>query len=1203
MINDEELRISNKSYINKDFATIYPEIIETFKKITNRFDPETSNESDPMIVLLKLLAFVADKNNYNIDKNTLENFMLSATQETSMRKLCDMMGYYMNYYVAPEVDVTVMYTGDMSGTSIDLAPLVTRFGSKDETLNVEFILKEPISLQAQNQAVTKPALQGQLKSLLVNTSGTITSSAAENSLIQLDNLDDNNRLYFPESNVAQNGVFVESSKAKYEYWKVTTNLNYEEPLTKCFKFGYDSTRELPYIEFPKDIANIIEDGVRVYYIVTDGFSGNIKANVLNVLIGYDSNVFEGLDVENVYVRNNSGSINGANPETIDEAYNNFKKTVGTFETLVTCRDYANAFYSLIDSSGLPYMSNIQVSDRRDDFNFANKIVSYDNLGESVVNATTDLTAYDLCCYPLQPLTEYSVDNYKNSFKPISLTSAMKNAIESYKTISHDYKKIESNDLYAIINKLGLDAKLSTKYKVNNSERLEIVSNVVKALIRDFNARKVDYGYEIPYDSILNTIEKADERINFVSLAEPTLNTYFMYGNGNDKELNSSDALSNKVDYVAKNVLNGRVSLFDYDTRFNYDLGQQSVRNVYEGISQIDTNLRLVFGTDSSTNSNTLKKNEVIQLVAPNLITTLTYPSYCYFYLKSSIHDYENPIKAGTNYELKSGEELTCIHHDNDLDKDVATVYIEGQVIQPMGFDLFSFTQTMTSSEIYEETGRSVTLKTIEGQPTQKYFYLGAKESIKIKKVNATMIEDKTYCYWILNNAENAIDWGNLITIDDDSYYEYMLKDGEYFFYTDVSKTQLISLGSGTTLQLRGNMSTQSEDWTARVVRIEDVLDKGMLALNNYWIEKTFTSSNTLKFVENSILTLTEGDSLQIENLESSLVMVSSSFTTIPSSAKITYTIDGTSTPLDSNDIVVANWKAITRLDINATKDEPQVIYNPTNASTIDTAREFITIHYGNSDSESFYTNNQNIAFSSIVQLVGPTNQFSSVGGIYPLDCYAYVEDETQLVRSFDGYTTYSVSDLVDIGYMSIPLVDTKDGIMMVYFDRTSDAGTIKLSLENTNQYKIKRYNTNTYESSGKEVTIGTNGDEICIVTFENQDASGTLPRIKVEVNEGTPTGTITFGTFDIINGYNSELGLTSSEITSSTNGLLKRLSTLDSNNVFYYNNKIKNSNIIESTNILLPEAFYDANNVFNKFVISQIDFDNTSIDVVRSSRL
>ena len=72
MITEKELMISNKSYINKDFATIYPELLDYVKAITNKWNPQTSNESDPGIVLLKLMGFMGDKLNYNVDKNVLD---------------------------------------------------------------------------------------------------------------------------------------------------------------------------------------------------------------------------------------------------------------------------------------------------------------------------------------------------------------------------------------------------------------------------------------------------------------------------------------------------------------------------------------------------------------------------------------------------------------------------------------------------------------------------------------------------------------------------------------------------------------------------------------------------------------------------------------------------------------------------------------------------------------------------------------------------------------------------------------------------------------------------------------------------------------------------------------------------------------------------------------------------------------------------
>ena len=72
MITKNEISSLNLSPTKKDFVQIWNELIEVASKITERWDPTSTNESDPGIVLLKVLAGIADKLNYNIDKNILE---------------------------------------------------------------------------------------------------------------------------------------------------------------------------------------------------------------------------------------------------------------------------------------------------------------------------------------------------------------------------------------------------------------------------------------------------------------------------------------------------------------------------------------------------------------------------------------------------------------------------------------------------------------------------------------------------------------------------------------------------------------------------------------------------------------------------------------------------------------------------------------------------------------------------------------------------------------------------------------------------------------------------------------------------------------------------------------------------------------------------------------------------------------------------
>ena len=109
MITYSEENAVKLSATKKDFYQIWNELLETARKISERWDPTSTNESDPGIVLLKVLTAVADKLNYNIDKNTLEAFMPSATQVESMRKLTEMMGYPMKHYIAATCDANISY--------------------------------------------------------------------------------------------------------------------------------------------------------------------------------------------------------------------------------------------------------------------------------------------------------------------------------------------------------------------------------------------------------------------------------------------------------------------------------------------------------------------------------------------------------------------------------------------------------------------------------------------------------------------------------------------------------------------------------------------------------------------------------------------------------------------------------------------------------------------------------------------------------------------------------------------------------------------------------------------------------------------------------------------------------------------------------------------------------------------------------------
>ena len=643
MITQNEISSLNLSPTKKDFVQIWNELIEVASKITERWDPTSTNESDPGIVLLKVLTGIADKLNYNIDKNILEAFMPTAAQMESMRKLCELVGYDIKYYQSAETTVRISYTGeDPLDTPLAL-PKFTTITNADK--DITFVTTNTIPKLITNETpwVEVPCIEGQISQC---------ESTNENNLITLAQLDDENKYYLPEIQIAENGIFIYNAITNTDNtfsdsipWERVSNLNTQPAETRVFKFGYDSFEGRPYIAFPADIGSLIGDGLFIYFIRTSGLSGNISPRTLEVLELPSGENWSNYSAENFEVVNTDATTNGANIESISAAYNNFKKTVGTFDTLVTCRDYMNKIYSLMDASNSPYVSNILVTDIRNDINKAITLCSCDEYGilyketpittsvygsssvrveevsgqqnvfrfiANTQNAVTEVPLidhFDLLLYPFKTFTQVSSGTkdlagpYNSSFTYTEkMNREIETALADLKTYAHNLKTPEVGDIVAINNYLRLNALIATSTKVTEAEAESILQNVKVALVNEFNLRNLDFGEEIPFDSILSVIENADSRIKVVSLQEPTvLTTYSVkeesgsgatsseYGiatttsdgkilkvqgvnytyvdadTGEELEYTKAKDIYNNL--VLRNILAGRASLFDYDETF------------------------------------------------------------------------------------------------------------------------------------------------------------------------------------------------------------------------------------------------------------------------------------------------------------------------------------------------------------------------------------------------------------------------------------------------------------------------------------------------------------------------------------------------------------------------------------------------------------------------------------------------------------
>ena len=755
------------------------------------------------------------------------------------------MGYPIKYYQSATLPIYITLAKSFKATTEDTEASI-KFDKLSLTVSnsdnsIVYTIIDTFSLSDTNKTVSVNAIEGSIHTLTI-------SGNEDEELVYLENLDDNNRVYFPETKVAQNGVFILASEDD-DFWQSVDNLNTVEPLTKCFKFGYDSIKGLPYVEFPSYIAQIIGSGLTIKYIISSGNNGNVKSRTLTQ-VTYTGTDFATIkdkfvdDSDNsltindiLSVSNNSASLNGENPQTIDEAYNGFKKTIGTFDTLVTARDYANAIYNLKEEvTGNPIVSNVQCADRRTDINYSNNVVTFKVTDNDVYTISTSnftdastVTPYDLMIYPLKPLspTSKTISTYDISYSRLNDTIYIENTIEDTKCISHDYKDLADDDIYAILNKYALNAVITTNKKVNAYESALILDNINLALINNFNARTVDYGEEIPYDSLLKCIQNADANIKNVSLAEPVVTPYCLYADGREELMFGGSDSFNKI--CVKNILAGRLPLFKYDDRFNLEY-YQSGNTYYDNIKSLSTSLGLTVsnisaGSDKIDFNYTLRKNEMIQFVSPVYNTSVTY-SYGVKYTYSG-----DDVRGGETYTLKGNDFLEVTYTSTGAS--VTQKYTAGTVIQP------TFNLTSTGS----------TASTVK-----------SSSSINIVSKSEHTFNSQLQCYWLLNNPKNIIPW-----VDN----KYLLEEGEYFIYTNADYTALSVLGSGTLLT-RTDANLANEPCSSNIT-ITDITDNGLTSFNILdWVTLNLNSVNTLTITDNQIVSLGKGDTLTSITLQEPL---------------------------------------------------------------------------------------------------------------------------------------------------------------------------------------------------------------------------------------------------------------------------------------------------------------------------------------------
>lgn len=567
MLSQDEKSLSNISFINKDFESLWSELLALVPKLTAKWNPSEANESDPLAVLLKLITVAQDKVNYNIDKNILELYPLSLTQQVSAFNIYDALGYAFEWYrsatsSAKQKNIAITCSSlpeDIKEKSSIKLPVFTQLSTDNN--EIVYTLTKSIDFTADNQTEFADVVQGSCTDYLINNIDIITAA----------NLDTNNRLYFIESNVAENGIFVCNynkdwgSGAKPLNWaewnKVENLLTTQED--KVFKFGVDPVTNSCYIEFKSNIGETIGSGIHIKYVVSAGENGNLPAGKLNqffnnLQLSYTNNENEVKTIPaNSYftVFNNFPLTNGRNPKDLNETYEDYKRTANVFSTLVSLLDYKQYLKDYIDDSDNKRFSSVQVTDRTNDpcytykIKTLNKRYQFDDLtGTITEGGATPMVASDLRAYPLSASPSTSTrTGYDKTFEPITDSNVVEEAVASAKTIQHTFVK----NGVPIILTYDIAGQIYLNTKVSAQEATEIRTNVLTALYSELEASKITFGEQPDYKKVLDIISSADSRISYVAL-QPISN----YKIENKGVLNTSE-YSGGTNLTCRSILSGK----------------------------------------------------------------------------------------------------------------------------------------------------------------------------------------------------------------------------------------------------------------------------------------------------------------------------------------------------------------------------------------------------------------------------------------------------------------------------------------------------------------------------------------------------------------------------------------------------------------------------------------------------------------------
>lgn len=368
--------LNKTRYTHRDYESIKEDLISAIPSLTQEWTGR--EESDPGIVLIKLISMLGDNLSYNIDKNVLEMFLETVTQRKNCSKILSLLGYKMHWYRSASVGMQIRLNEeyDLQGNPnhVILSPFKTTFKTSSNDLVYTLVSNDPgsgdIDILSSTYSNLIHLVEGRVVQVTFN----------KNSLV-------NNRYYFAESNVDESHLWL-TFGSSHVFNLVSSLYLVTDDSQGSFEFNVDE-HDRPYIELVKYWEDIVGNAAStakftLYYVLSSGSRGNVARNQLSQVqnisgsytTGFVTDYSTGLThrstTSGLLVMTHPGSTGsledaqeanmytsaGYDPQSVEDAKKDSANYLFTYDTLVSASDFEKAARRVAGITGSKILDNV-----------------------------------------------------------------------------------------------------------------------------------------------------------------------------------------------------------------------------------------------------------------------------------------------------------------------------------------------------------------------------------------------------------------------------------------------------------------------------------------------------------------------------------------------------------------------------------------------------------------------------------------------------------------------------------------------------------------------------------------------------------------------------------------------------------------------------------------------------------------------------